>query len=68
MKRGLKIRFATLFAALVLLASAAPRGFSQEQPTLAGNVHTKYEKMDAPETAARKSNTAIQLPCNSSPG
>jgi F-type H+-transporting ATPase subunit b len=50
LKRSLKIRFATLFAALILLAGAAPRGFSQEQPEPAGNVHSKYEGMDKPES------------------
>ena len=49
MKRSMKIRFATFFAALVLLAGAAPRSFSQEQPAKAGNVHSQYEKMDTPE-------------------
>lgn len=50
MKRNLKIRFAVLIAAIVLLAGAAPRVFSQEPAPDAGNVHSKYEKMDAPET------------------
>jgi F-type H+-transporting ATPase subunit b len=51
LKRNLKIRFAVLIAAIVLVAGAAPRGFSQEQPAPeAGNVHSKYEKMDAPES------------------
>jgi len=48
LKRSLKIRVAILFVALVLLAGAAPRGFSQEQPAKAGNVHSKYEGMDEP--------------------
>jgi F-type H+-transporting ATPase subunit b len=48
LKRSLKIRFATFFAALVLLAGVAPRSFSQAQPE-AGNVHSKYEHMDTPE-------------------
>jgi F-type H+-transporting ATPase subunit b len=49
-KRNLKIRLATLFAALVLLAGAAPRSFSQEPAApAAGNVDSHYEKMDAPE-------------------
>ncbi|MGC1299961.1 MAG: ATP synthase F0 subunit B [Alloacidobacterium sp.] len=48
MKRSWKTRFAILFAALALLAGAAPRGFSQDHAEPAGNVHSKYEKMDAP--------------------
>ena len=50
MKLSLKIRCAVLIAAIVLLAGAVPRLFSQEQAEPAGNVHSKYEKMDAPES------------------
>ncbi len=51
MKHNLKLRFATLFAAILLLAGVAPRAFSQDsQPEPVPNVHSRYEKMDAPET------------------
>ncbi len=50
MKRSLKIRFATLFAATMLLTGAAPRAFSQDQPAPPANFHSRYEKMDAPES------------------
>jgi len=52
LKRSLKIKFAILFAALVLLAGAAPRGYSQEPaaPPKTGNVHSHYEKMNEPES------------------
>lgn len=53
MKRSLKIRFAALLAAMVLLACAAPRSFSQEEAK-PGNVHSRYEKMDAPESESQE--------------
>jgi F-type H+-transporting ATPase subunit b len=49
MRRSLKIRFAALLAAVVLLVGVAPRVFSQETEP-AGNVHSKYDKPDAPES------------------
>ncbi|QNI32153.1 ATP synthase F0 subunit B [Alloacidobacterium dinghuense] len=54
MTRSLKIRFVTFMAALALLAGAAPRAFSQEQPAHAPNVDSRYEHMDAPETHAQE--------------
>jgi F-type H+-transporting ATPase subunit b len=54
LKRSLKIRFATFVAALVLLAGAAPFALSQEQPAHAPNVHSQYEKMDAPESKSQE--------------
>lgn len=51
MKRSWKTRFAILFTALALLAGAAPGGISQEHAEPAGNVHSKYEKMDAPASS-----------------
>jgi F-type H+-transporting ATPase subunit b len=51
MKHHLKLKFAALFAAIVLTAGAAPRAFSQSETAApAPNVHSNYEKMDAPET------------------
>jgi F-type H+-transporting ATPase subunit b len=56
LKRSLKLNFAILLAAVVLLAGfAAPSAFSQaEQPAPPPNVHSNYEKMDAPETNAEE--------------
>ena len=53
MKRSLKIKLVA-FVALALLAGSAPRIFSQEQPEPAGNVHSKYEKMDTPEPESQE--------------
>lgn len=50
MRHSLKIRFAALLAAVVLLVGAAPRIFSQEAEP-AGNVHSNYDKPDAPESS-----------------
>ena len=51
MKSNLKLKLATFFAAVVLLAGSAPHAFSQsENAAPAPNVHSNYEKMDAPET------------------
>jgi F-type H+-transporting ATPase subunit b len=51
LKHHLKLKFAALFAAIVLTAGAAPRAFSQsEKAAPPPNVHSNYEKMDAPET------------------
>lgn len=51
MKSNLKLKLATLFTAVVLLAGPAPHAFSQaESAAPAPNVHSSYEKMDAPET------------------
>lgn len=51
MKSNLKLKLATFFAAIVLLAGAVPHALSQADKTApASNVHPNYEKMDAPET------------------
>jgi F-type H+-transporting ATPase subunit b len=48
------IRFAALFAGMILLLGAAPRIFAQEQTEPAGNVHSQYEKMDTPESNSQE--------------
>jgi len=51
LKRSLRFHCVTLIAALALLAGSASRAFSQSsQPEPKPNVHSDYEKMDAPET------------------
>jgi F-type H+-transporting ATPase subunit b len=52
LRDNFKNRLAVWFAVLILLAGAAPRLFSQETAPEAGNVHSKYEKMDAPESSS----------------
>ena len=53
MKRSFKIKFACLIAAVVLLAGVVPRVLSQEQAE-PGNVHSKYEKIDTPESGGEE--------------
>jgi F-type H+-transporting ATPase subunit b len=49
--RRWKLHFATILAAVILLAGAASLAFSQSgQSAPAPNVHSSYEKADAPET------------------
>jgi F-type H+-transporting ATPase subunit b len=51
LKFTLKIRLAAVITGLILTMSALPRALSQtSKPVLAPNVHSRYEKMDAPET------------------
>jgi F-type H+-transporting ATPase subunit b len=51
LKSNLKLKLATFFTAIVLLAGAVPHAFSQtDKAAPASNVQPNYEKMDAPET------------------
>lgn len=51
MKQNPRLKFAAFFVALVLLSGAVPRAFSQAtQAVPPPNVHSNYEKIDAPET------------------
>jgi F-type H+-transporting ATPase subunit b len=49
-KRHWKLHFAAFFAALVLFVGVAPCAFSQDEQAPKPNVHSSYEKIDAPET------------------
>ena len=51
MKQNPRLKFAAFFVVLVLLGGAVPRAFSQTaQAAPPPNVHSNYEKIDAPET------------------
>lgn len=50
MMRRSRLRSMVLFTALVFLPGPARHAFSQERPAHSPNVHSQYEKMDAPET------------------
>jgi F-type H+-transporting ATPase subunit b len=55
LKRHWKLNLAAIAAALVLLAGTAPHAFSQaEQQAPQPNVHSNYEKMDAPESNSQE--------------
>lgn len=54
MTRRWKLHFAALFAAVVLLAGTALYVHAQAEQAPPPNVHSSYEKMDAPETNSQE--------------